>query len=95
MIFPRTCLFFLLAAFSQVHAENLQPACKAVATGLVYKVEGGKVPLFLCGSVHLLTKMDYPLPSGYEAAYAESRRLVFEIPPAELAPEVAGAPLDY
>ena len=91
MLIIRSCLPLLLAATHYVLADDLKPARETAATGLVYKVEGGKVPLFLCGSVHLLTKMDYPLPSGYEAAYAESRRLVFEIPPAELAPEVAGA----
>lgn len=87
----RTCLVFLSAAILHVQAEEPAPARKAVATGLVYKVEGGKVPLYLCGSVHLLTKEDYPLPAGYETAYAGSQRVVFEIPPAELSPEVSGA----
>ena len=86
----RTSLVLLSIAIVPVPAEEPAPAGKEVATGLVYKVEGGKVPLYLCGSVHLLTKKDYPLPAGYETAYAESRRLVFEIPPAELSPEVAG-----
>jgi len=91
MSFLRTCLVLLSIAISPVLAEEPAPARKEVATGLVYKVEGGKVPLYLCGSVHLLTKKDYPLPAGYETAYAESQRVVFEIPPAELSPEVAGA----
>ncbi|MEI6397512.1 MAG: TraB/GumN family protein [Pseudomonadota bacterium] len=91
MKFLRTCLVFILTAFFHVQAEDLQPARKVTATGLVYKVEGGKASLFLCGSVHLLKKKDYPLPAGYETAYAASRRLVFEVPPSELSPEVAGA----
>lgn len=87
----RTCLVYLIATTPPILAEDLSPPHSAVATGLVYKVEGGKVPLYLCGSVHLLTKGDYPLPAGYETAYAESQRLVFEIPPAELSPQIAGA----
>ncbi len=46
---------------------------------VVESAEGGR--LFLCGTIHILREEDYPLAPAYEAAYAESQRLVFELPP--------------
>lgn len=40
---------------------------------------GGR--LFLCGTIHILRQEDYPLPTGYDAAYEHSRKLVLELPP--------------
>jgi uncharacterized protein YbaP (TraB family) len=37
--------------------------------------------LYLCGTIHILRESDYPLAPGYEAAYAESDKLVLELPP--------------
>jgi uncharacterized protein YbaP (TraB family) len=33
------------------------------------------------GTIHLLRKEDYPLPDVFEQAYADSTKLVFELPP--------------
>lgn len=64
---------------------------KAESAGLVFKVTGKKAPLYLCGSIHLLHKDDYPLPAKYDAAYKEAKILVFEIPPADMKkPETMG-----
>jgi hypothetical protein len=52
------------------------------ASGSVWVVEspgGGR--LYLCGTIHILRDSDYPLAPAYEAAYADSERLVFELPP--------------
>jgi uncharacterized protein len=52
------------------------------ASGSVWVVEspnGGR--LYLCGTIHILRDSDYPLAPAYEAAYADSGRLVFELPP--------------
>lgn len=91
MKFLATLLLFSLVAREAATADDLKPTPTAQATGLVFRVEGGKVPLFLCGSVHLMTEQDYPLPAGYETAYAQSQRIVFEIAPAEMEPASAGA----
>lgn len=40
---------------------------------------GGR--LYLCGTIHVLREADYPLAPAYDAAYADSRKLVFELPP--------------
>jgi len=39
--------------------------------------------IYLAGTIHLLRKEDYPLPSVFEQAYRDSKRLVFELPPGE------------
>jgi hypothetical protein len=50
--------------------------------GSVWVVDGpngGR--LFLCGTIHILREEDYPLAPAYEAAYANSNKLVLELPP--------------
>lgn len=50
--------------------------------GTVWSVDsdsGGR--LYLCGAIHVLRSEDYPLAPAYEAAYMNSTRLVFELPP--------------
>lgn len=42
---------------------------------------GQKGRLYLCGTIHILRESDYPLAPGYEAAYADSDKLVLELPP--------------
>ena len=41
--------------------------------------DGGR--LYLCGTIHILRESDYPLAPSYEAAYADSTKLIFELPP--------------
>ena len=40
-----------------------------------------KAPFYLVGSIHALSKSDYPLPSPYEVALKDSKRFVFEFDP--------------
>ncbi|WP_395745979.1 TraB/GumN family protein [Prosthecobacter sp.] len=50
--------------------------------GCVWVVDGpngGR--LYLCGAIHTLREKDYPLAPAYEAAYANSKKLVLELPP--------------
>ena len=49
--------------------------------GSVWKVESPTTRVYLCGTIHLLRKQDYPLPASYETAYKDSQKLVFELPP--------------
>ena len=46
--------------------------------GPVWQVSDGDHQLFLGGTVHILAASDYPLPQVFDAAYAQSERLVFE-----------------
>lgn len=51
--------------------------------GCVWVVDGPGTDgrLYLCGTIHILREEDYPLAPGYEAAYANSDKLVLELPP--------------
>jgi uncharacterized protein len=44
-------------------------------------VTNAKAPFYLVGSIHSLSSRDYPLPSPYEMALNDSKRLVFEYDP--------------
>lgn len=84
--------FFLLPVLAALGACGREPAPAAEQGGTpeeegpigsVWVVDapatGGR--LYLCGTIHILRREDYPLAPAYEAAYASSRRLVFELPP--------------
>src|ERR1044072_5996053 len=44
----------------------------------LWKVQGKQNTVYLLGSVHVLKKEDYPLPSPIEAAFADAKIAVFE-----------------
>ncbi len=74
----------LLLALVSVCACGREPASAGPApSGSVWVVEapegGGR--LYLCGTIHILRRDDYPLAPAYETAYADSNRLIFELPP--------------
>lgn len=80
----------LLTAFTAwfrpgLHAGDAPPEkpTSPASAGLVWRVSGGKSPMFLAGSFHLMKPGDYPLPAAYEQAWRESRQVVFEIAPGE------------
>ncbi|KFO67656.1 hypothetical protein ER57_09450 [Smithella sp. SCADC] len=64
-------LFVLLTAFN-VWAESS-----------VWVVSSSKAKVYLAGSFHMLRASDYPLPAEFFAAYKNSRKIIFEIPPDE------------
>jgi uncharacterized protein len=47
----------------------------------VWRVTNAKAPFYLVGSIHALSKNDYPLPAPYEVALRESKRFLFEFDP--------------
>jgi uncharacterized protein len=51
---------------------------------LLWKVSDKDNALYLLGSFHLLKADDYPLSSDVEQAFAESEKVVFEVPPSDL-----------
>jgi uncharacterized protein len=83
LLFPRKIdrwIVFVLFAFTFVlsmpgRAEQAFPRC------CVWQVTNAKAPFYLVGSVHTLTKKDYPLPVAYEIALKDSRRFLFEFDP--------------
>jgi uncharacterized protein len=49
----------------------------------VWRVVNAKAPFYLVGSIHALSKKDYPLPAPYERALGDSRRILFEFDPTQ------------
>jgi len=50
----------------------------ATAKAPVWKISSGENYLFLGGTIHLLSKNDYPLPKAFETAYSEAEDVWFE-----------------
>jgi len=71
--FKRTSIFIVLL-----------PAClilsvgQASADSSVWKVSKGDDHIFLGGTIHVLSKADYPLPEEFSEAYSASDLVVFE-----------------
>jgi uncharacterized protein YbaP (TraB family) len=51
------------------------------AKSSVWKITDGYNILFLGGTIHLLSKQDYPLPAEFDLAYQQAKLLVFEVEP--------------
>ena len=58
-----------------VRAAQRFPKC------CVWRVTNAKAPFYFVGSIHALSKKDYPLPAPYEIALKNSRRFLFEFDP--------------
>src|SRR5436190_1061202 len=70
-------VLFTLALLPTIPA----PAAQAIPKGCVWRVTNAKAPFYLVGSIHALSKKDYPLPKPYEIALKDSSRFVFEFDP--------------
>ncbi|HEC20101.1 MAG TPA: TraB/GumN family protein [Gammaproteobacteria bacterium] len=53
-------------------------ASQVFAETSLWRVSDGANVLFLGGTIHVLSKDDYPLPAAFDKAYAQSGKLVFE-----------------
>src|SRR6266480_6306587 len=62
-------------------ATEASPQNKKFPKCCVWRVTNAKAPFYLVGSIHALSKSDYPLPSPYEIALRDSKRFVFEFDP--------------
>src|SRR6266481_5168338 len=49
----------------------------------VWRVTNAKAPFYLVGSIHALSKKDYPLPKPYDIALKDSTRFLFEFNPTQ------------
>src|ERR1041385_546422 len=63
-----------IAPLSAIAASHAHKSC-------VWRVTNAKAPFYLVGSIHALSKSDYPLPAPYEIALKDSKRFVFEFDP--------------
>jgi uncharacterized protein YbaP (TraB family) len=72
-----TSLAFGIAVLFAIpaHAAQRFPKC------CVWRVTNAKAPFYLVGSIHALSKNDYPLPAPYEVALKNSKRFLFEFDP--------------
>lgn len=72
-----TCLrlLLLLTVPAEVHAQPAQPSAGKHS---LWKVQGKSTAVYLLGSVHVLKKEDYPLPTPLEAAFSNSAIVAFE-----------------
>jgi uncharacterized protein YbaP (TraB family) len=85
MFLPGRCAFGVWIALSllgiaPLSAIAVSPAHK-LPKSCVWRVTNAKAPFYLVGSIHALSKSDYPLPSPYEIALRNSKRFVFEFDP--------------
>src|SRR5881394_2864707 len=67
-------VFALLPTIPARAAQALPKCC-------VWRVTNAKAPFYLVGSIHALSKKDYPLPAPYEFALRDSKRFLFEFDP--------------
>lgn len=89
------CSCLLVMGLGAVNAQA--PATAAPEAGasnapvpLLWRVGTDTRSVYLLGSFHLLKPDDYPLHADVDAAFADSTRLVFEIPPEELSSPALG-----
>jgi uncharacterized protein YbaP (TraB family) len=71
--------------------KAVEAAATTPARGLVWKIEGGKSPVYLAGSFHLLRKKDLPYPTTLDAAYDAVSQVWFEVPPGDMQKPTAAA----
>ncbi len=63
----RWCLMLIVLYATQSFAETS-----------LWRISHGANELFIGGTIHVLSKTDYPLPAAFDAAYKKSSKLVFE-----------------
>jgi uncharacterized protein YbaP (TraB family) len=57
------------------------PLTANAASCFVWRATNTSVPCYLVGTMHALSAHDYPLPTAYDQALRDSKRLVFEMKP--------------
>ena len=62
-------------------AMDASPQSKKFPKCCVWRVTNAKAPFYLVGSIHALSKKDYPLPKPYDIALKDSTRFLFEFDP--------------
>jgi uncharacterized protein YbaP (TraB family) len=65
-----------LSGTAAPHAKKFPKCC-------VWRVANAKAPFYLVGSIHALSRKDYPLPAPYDIALEDSNRFLFEFDPTQ------------
>lgn len=73
-----------LTSATTVAAQAAAAAPKAPPVPLLWKVSDADNAVYLLGSFHLLRPDDYPLAADVDRAFADSAKLVFEVPPEQM-----------
>lgn len=68
----------LRAIWSVVVFVLLLSVSSVFAASPVWKISKGDARLYIGGTIHVLSKTDYPLPAGFDTAYQQAAQLVFE-----------------
>ena len=71
----------IVAFFLTPPATDAAPQNKKFPKCCVWRVTNAKAPFYLVGSIHALSKKDYPLPQPYDIALKSSTRFLFEFDP--------------
>src|SRR5499427_2974217 len=71
----------LVAVILMPLATDAAPQSKKFPKCCVWRVANAKAPFYLVGSIHALSKKDYPLPKPYDIALKSSTRFLFEFDP--------------
>src|SRR3989440_900392 len=74
---PSCCVISLLLGLTLLFAVRVR-AAQTFPKCCVWRVTNAKAPFFLVGSIHALSRKDYPLPRPYELALNDAKRLFFE-----------------
>src|SRR5437870_12153110 len=64
-------------------ATQAAPQGKQFPKCCVWRVTNAKAPFYLVGSIHALSKKDYPLPKPYDIALKDSTHFLFEFDPSQ------------
>src|SRR5436305_14682954 len=78
---PRSLIALLAALILTPLVTDAGTHGKKFPKCCVWRVTNAKASFYLVGSIHALSKSDYPLPSPYEIALRNSKRFVFEFDP--------------
>ena len=78
------CLIALIIALTLMPvAMDAAPKSKEFPKCCVWRVTNAKAPFYLVGSIHALSRKDYPLPKPYGVALNDSTRFLFEFDPTQ------------
>src|SRR5437588_10568275 len=70
-----------MVGIAPLSAIAVSPAHKKFPKSCGWRVTNAKAPFYLVGSIHALSKSDYPLPAPYEIALRNSKCFLFEFDP--------------
>ena len=69
----------LTASLALASALTAIPLTTNAGSCFVWRATNTQVPCYLVGTLHALRARDYPLPAGYDQAFSNSKRFVFEM----------------